>query len=50
MLVLFFDEASVEYPCERSKVHSQNRQDKFETKATNELVHKTGMGLSALEG
>ena len=31
LLTVLFNKSSVEYPCERSKVHSPKSQDKYET-------------------
>ena len=58
MNILF--KSSVEYICERSKVHSQERQGKFKTNlkrnlkeqklGNHELFYKTGVGSGAPEG
>ena len=57
-----YDKSSVEYPCERSKVHGPKRQDKLETNqkikrqrkeqkfGIHELIYKTGVGSGAHEG
>ena len=60
-LITKVSKSSVEYPCERSKVHRPNRQAKFETNqkikckqkeqklGINELLYKTGAESGAHE-